>query len=253
MRYKVILKTSHKHTARVENCLVTWLGDLDYVCLTDRLTGKFNEISGSDDDSYTSNEEKTITLLNLIRETDYCSEYDWLIFIDDDAILNAKYFEHLIPHLDKSLFYGLGMGGHPKRPEIVFPSGGAGYFVSPQLIKILGKISKPDWSTGGTEDVIVGNWLQENNRTVSQPYLKDTFVRLNGWWPFHREKDSLAVEDQESPNLRNLVVEKALQSDYSRDFILSHLTHHYLREPIEMEYVYNILKDWTPQYLLACK
>lgn len=251
LKYKIILKTSHKHTDRIQNCLDTWLGALDYVCLTDKLTGKFEELSGSDDDSYNSNESKTIHLINLVRETGLYREYDWLVFIDDDAILNTRYFNYLLPYLDKNKFYGLAMGGYAKKPELVFASGGAGYFISPEKIRTMKTITKPEWSSGGTEDVVVGNWLQENDVKIHQSVtVNDTefYFKLNGWWPFHREMDLLTKEQQADPNHKQYIIENVVDNT-TRDFLLKHVTHHYVRERCEMEYIHNVIKDWIPTYL----
>lgn len=251
MTYKVVLKTTHKHISRVENCLNTWLKGLDYICLTDKLTGKFEELSGSDDDSYTSNEAKTIYLLNLIKGTGLYQEYDWLIFIDDDAILNLKYFQYIFPYLDQNKFYGLAMGGYPKDPDLVFPSGGAGYFISPSKVRTMKNIIKPDWSSGGTEDVVVGNWLRENNESIYQEVNidgKQTYFRLNGWWPFHREKNLLTEEQLTKPGVKQYIVENVVDNT-TVDFLRRHVTHHYILERCEMEYVYETLKGWTTEYL----
>ena len=251
LRYKIILKTTHKYVDRVERCLATWLKDLDYVCLTDKITGKFNEFSGSENDTYDSNEEKTITLINRIRETDLFSDYDWLIFIDDDAILNVKYFEYLLPFLDKDRFYGLCMNGCPKKPELLFPSGGASYFISPAFIKNRKPMTKPGWSSGGTEDVVVGNWLDENDQKIYQTVMMnggEHFFKLNGWWPFHNELKTLSIFEQKAPNYKELVLEKAVTKETERT-VLTHVTHHYIKEMCEIEYIHNLFKVWTPEYL----
>ena len=134
MKYKVILKTSHKNQSRIDSCVKTWLSNLDYICLTDKLTGKYNEISGSNSDDYSSNEEKTVNMINFIRGGMF-NEYDWLVFIDDDAILNSKLFESIISSLDKNYVYGLNnKGAYKKNINLDYPSGGAGYFISPSII-----------------------------------------------------------------------------------------------------------------------
>lgn len=251
LRYKIILKTSHRYVDRVEKCLATWLEGLDYVCLTDVITGKFNEISGSENDTYYSNEEKTITLINLIRETNLYNDYDWLVFIDDDAILNVKYFEYLLPLLDKTKFYGLCISGCPKKPELLFPSGGASYFVSPALIKITKPITKPDWSSGGTEDVVVGNWLNENDQKIYQTVMlgeNEHFFKLNGWWPFQEELNTLSTSERELSNYRDIILQKAVTKETEHK-IITHVTHHYIKEMCEIEYIHNLFKVWTPEYL----
>ena len=251
LKYKIILKTSHKHVTRVENCLKTWLKDLDYVCLTDNPTGLFNEISGSKRDDYYSNEEKTVTLINLVRTSNLFDNYDWLIFLDDDAYLNVNYFNYLLPHLDKKKVYGLAMSGYPRFPDLVFPSGGAGYFISPSKIKKMSQIIKPEWSSGGTEDVIVGNWLEQNYQKLYQEVLigvENHHFRLNGWWPFHREKELLEQREPEVTNYKRVIVERYVDQ-VTEAFLRPHLTHHYLVEWYEMHYVHSIMKDWRPEYL----
>jgi len=89
MKYKIVLKTTHKNINRVDNCVSTWLSTLNYVCLTDKLTHLFNEWSGSSSDAYNSNEEKTVNFINHVITTNEYDDYDWLVFIDDDAILNV--------------------------------------------------------------------------------------------------------------------------------------------------------------------
>lgn len=251
LRYKIILKTTHKYVDRVERCLATWLKDLDYVCLTDNLTGKFNEFSGSENDTYYSNEEKTITLVNKIRETDFLNDYDWLVFIDDDAILNVKYFEYLLPFLDKERFYGLCMNGCPRKPELLFPSGGASYFISPAFIKNMKPMAKPSWSSGGTEDVVVGNWLNENDQKIYQTVTvegSEHFFKLNGWWPFQEELKTMNVFEQHDSNYKELLIQKAVTKETEHK-ILTHVTHHYIKEMCEIEYIHNLFKVWTPEYL----
>jgi hypothetical protein len=251
MKYKIILKTSHKHVKRVESCLKTWLKDLDYVCLTDKPTGLFNEISGSKRDDYYSNEEKTITLINVVRTSNIFDAYDWLVFLDDDAYLNVNYFNYLLPYLDKKKFYGLAMGGYPRFPNLVFPSGGAGYMISVHKMKKLSQIVKPEWSSGGTEDVIVGNWLEQNHQKIHQEVEingQQHHFPMNGWWPFHREKELLNQREPDITDYKRPIIERYVDG-VTESFLKRHLTHHYITEWYEMLYVHSILKDWKPEYL----
>jgi hypothetical protein len=251
VKCKVILKTSHKNSHRVRNCLDTWLNGLDYVCLTDKITREFEEFSGSDNDTYNSNEEKTVNLVNKIRETDYLNEYDFLFFIDDDAYLNVNYLNYLLPYFDKSKFYGLIMGGYPNNPTLPFPSGGSGYIISPSLFKNFTPIYRPVYTSGGSEDVVVGNWLKENDQRISQSVFigdKEHRFELNGWWPFHREKNRLEEQEGFQQDYHKIVIERYV-NDETRTFINKHLTHHYIRYDYEMQYIHSILKDWIPGYL----
>ena len=251
VKYKVILKTSHRNAHRVENCLNTWLQGLDYVCLTDNVTGRFEEFSGSDNDTYNSNEEKTVNLINKVRESDFLNDYDFLFFIDDDAYLNVNYLNYLLPYFDKSKFYGLAMGGYPHRPDLVFPSGGSGYILSPSHIKNFTPIYRPTYTGGGSEDVVVGNWLEENKQQIIQSvYIdeKEHFFRLNGWWPFHREKDLLEARDGYQQDYHKRIIDSIVDKE-TETLLNRHLTHHYIRYDYEMQYIHSILKDWKPEYL----
>lgn len=251
VKYKIILKTTHKNTHRVENCLNTWLSGLDYVCLTDKITGRFEEFSGSEKDTYDSNEEKTVNLINKVRETDFLNEYDFLIFIDDDAYLNVNYLKYLLPYFDKTSFYGLVMSGYPNNPNLVFPSGGSGYILSPSHIKNFKPISRPPYTSGGSEDVVVGNWLAENSQSISQFVIiegKTHHFRLNGWWPFHREKKLLEAAEGTNLDYHRVIIDRIVDKETEK-FINQHLTHHYIRYDYEMQYIHNILKDWKLEYL----
>lgn len=248
IKYKIILKTSHKNEGRIQDCYDTWLKHTDYVCLTDKYTNKFNEISCSERDDYNSNEEKTINFINLIKHSGILDNYDWLVFIDDDAILNKKYFEYILPYLDKEKFYGLCMGGCPQQPDVLFPSGGSGYLISPKLIRAMSDMFKPEWSTGGTEDVVVGNWLGLNNIKIHQTVLIDGvehYFKLNGWFPFSPQAEKLTEEEARDP-----VIYVPRVIEYSKQerepFLLSHLTHHYLRHREYQVYINEVLERWQP-------
>ena len=230
MKYKVILKTSNKHSDRVSNCVNTWLGSLDYVCLTDKLTGNYPEFSGSLDDGYESNEEKTVNFINVVRSTSQYDEYDWLVFIDDDAILNVSMFESIIETLDKSKVYGHNMiGCYSGDRTLAYPSGGCGYFISPSVIKGTSSMTNKGYRY---EDVCMGKWLEENNISI------DSSLKLNGWFPFQSHYTKLW--EQGSKYVPTLI---ASLSDKDRDFLTNHLTHHYIRHVAFMEYINDLMRN----------
>ena len=243
MNYKIILKTSHKHTNRVDNCVNTWLSTLDYVCLTDKLTGKYPEISGSNKDDYNSNEEKTVNFINLVRTTDQFDNYDWLVFIDDDAILNIKLFESILPYLEKTKVYGYSMkGAFQKDLELNYPSGGCGYFISPELIKTCGEMQVQGY---GYEDVSMGKWLQDNKVKISDKYTMGNLlcqIHLNGWFPFQKHFNDLWKEgDSYVPKM----IESFTEEDVT--FLCKNVTHHYIRHKSFMKYLHTLLNEKSPK------
>ena len=240
--YKIILKTSHKHTERVDNCVNTWLSTLDFVCLTDKLTDKYPEISGSKNDSYDSNEEKTVNFMNLVRTTDQFNAYDWLVLIDDDAILNIPLFESILPYLDKTRVYGYSMkGSYLKDPELDYPSGGCGYFISPELIKKCEPMTVKGYNY---EDVCIGKWLQENKIKITNKYMIGDMLHqlnLNGWFPFQRFFNDLWKEgDSYVPKM----ISEFTEEDVT--FLHKHVTHHYIRHKSYMEYLHTLLNKKAP-------
>ena len=246
-KYKIILKTTNKNISRVDSCVNTWLKDLDYVCLTDKLLGKYPEISGSERDGYDSAEEKTVHMINLVKNTNLFDEYDWLVFIDDDAILNVKKWEYMLPYLDENAVYGLYMhGSYQPQPKLVYPSGGSGYFISPKSIKKSNLMTNKGW---GVEDAAVGKWIQENNIPfLDYVYInnKKHFLMLNGWFPFIEEYHTMA--DVNNPEYPKRLLEKVDRQKKNR-WLRKHLTHHYIRHAEFMEYINNVFKEWTPNDL----
>jgi hypothetical protein len=238
--YKIILKTTNKNLSRVDSCADTWLKGLDFVCLTDKLSGKYSEISGSSREEYDSAEEKTVHMINLVKETSEFDNYDWLVFIDDDAILNVKLWETIIQHLNKDNAYGLYMHGvYQPQPTLLYPSGGAGYFISPQKIKASNLMTNKEW---GVEDAAIGKWLEENSIKLLDHYFingKYEHLLLNGWFPFPKEYDKVAVEDINTPQYAVKLLEKIDDHEEKKQWINKHLTHHYIRHKEFMEYINN--------------
>lgn len=239
MKYKIILKTSSRHAQRISNCLGTWLKDMDYICITDNLLGNIGpEFSASIRTDYSSNEEKTVNFLNYCKENNAYSEYDWFVFIDDDALINKKHLEYILPYFDKKYVYGLRMGGSwPKDTSLDFPSGGSGYFISRELIQSMTHMSIRGH---GQEDVSMGEWLRKNNRQISDRFIigdKTYSLKLNGWYPFSDLKERTCSLINEINHEKQI-------------FLRKHLTHHYIKDYCIMDYIYNIFTEWTPEYMV---
>lgn len=243
MKYKIVVKTTNKNSHRVELCLDTWLKGKDYVCLTDRLTKKFNEVSGSEREDYHSAEEKTVFMINQIIDGHY-NDYDWIAFIDDDAILNTKMFEAILPFLNKNYLYGLDMAGgaFKQDPNLSYPSGGCGYFISPQTAFGRKRMTSKNI---GIEDASMGYWLRENNIPIN------TAVRLNGWFPFQEEYEKIYHTGIQAhhKDFGPKILDQVEDHNEKKQMILSCMTHHYIRTPELMNYIYDIFQEWVPNNL----
>ena len=243
MFYKIILKTSCRHLTRINNCLATWLAGADYICLTDNLLGCVGEeFSGSSSSEYKSNEEKTVTFINSMKDHNKYQDHDWLIFLDDDAILNKKATEYILPALDKKYVYGIPMrGSWPKDTGLNFPSGGGGYFISPSLIS---SMSRMPIRGHGQEDVSMGEWLRENNVEIKCDFVlndKSYPLHLNGWYPLSDLKRKVNV--QNDCDLIQYITNKEI------NFLSRSITHHYIKSIELMSYINNIFNSWTKETL----
>lgn len=248
MKYKIILKTTNKNKNRVHDCLSTWLQGEDFIALTDILTNEFPEISGSLREDYYSAEEKTLFLINITKDTGIFDEYDWLVFIDDDAILNVKMLKYVLPYMKKERVYGLKMhGSYEKAPNTIYPSGGSGYFISPSLIKKHNRMVDNGW---GIEDAAVGRWLEQNNITLEDHLEiegRSCYLKLNGWFPFGDERNLLTSSEQDEPLFSKRILENIINRDQKYKDINSCMTHHYIRWHPLMEYIFNCFQKWTPE------
>lgn len=247
MKYKIILKTTNKNKERVHNCLSTWLQGEDYVCLTDKLTNEFNEISGSLREDYHSAEEKTLFLINFVKDSGIFDDYDWLIFIDDDAILNIKMLKYVLPYMKKEYVYGLKMQGvYEKAPNTLYPSGGSGYFISPLLIKKHNHMINNEW---GIEDAAVGRWMEQND-IILEDHLEINgrlcYLKLNGWFPFGEEHKFLTPDELYEPICSKRILEIVNDPQIKHINLNSCMTHHYIRNFPLMEYIYKVFQRWSP-------
>jgi hypothetical protein len=199
-------------------------------------------VSGSSRCDYHSAEEKTLFLINSVITTSEYDHYDWLAFVDDDAVLNTKKFEYIMPHLNKDYIYGLRMHGYGGAPELLFPSGGSGYFISPQLIKKQKLMIDNKW---GVEDVAIGMWLKQNNIHFEDHFTigdQRYFLKLNGWFPFHEEQNM-----GQGGNPDEFIIEKVKENKEKVAYLKSSMTHHYIKSDLLMNYINDIFEEWEPE------
>lgn len=253
MKYKIILKTSHKLESRIKLCLKYWLKDQDVLCATDKIIDlDIPQISASNKDTHgVSSEEKTVFMFNYIKNNpSLFNEYDWFMFIDDDAILNTKMLNFILPALDKDVIYGINMkGAYPKDLSLVYPSGGGGYLVSNKLIK-----NNPHMINHlyFHEDVSVGRYMRDNNILLGNKVLINGQywkINMNGWYPFQKIKEQLARQYPAACNDYEIINIVKNEPNYKYP-IQNHLTHHYIKTDVCMKFISDIFVDWSSDILL---
>lgn len=231
MRLKIALKTTNKNVSRVESCISTWLGGLDHVCVTDRASGLFDEVSCGAGEDYESAEEKTCNFFMMVRDG-FLSDYDWVMLIDDDAVLNHGMISDMIPSLDQGMVHGYDMvRAWPKDLSLSYPSGGGGYLVSPELVRSL----PPMEILGiGLEDVRVGVWMRENGvRLGSSLPLWPWFPKMSvKYWEFVR------AEEEGKESVESLI---SRLTPEDMGFLKSKVTAHYVRGRSTMKGLFEVM------------
>jgi len=112
-------------------------------------------------------------------------------------------------------------------PTLKYPSGGAGYFISPSLIKGKKLMTNKGW---GFEDASIGKWMEENNISLS-PIPNG--IKLNGWFPFQEHWERLLTEGERYAKTITF-------SKENDEFLQKHLTHHYIRWGYLMSYIHSV-------------
>jgi hypothetical protein len=251
MNYKILLKTSHKFANRQQRCVDTWLKDVDVLCITDKITDiHIPQMSCSDKDTHgISSEEKTVFIFNHIKNNNkQYANYDWFVFIDDDAILNINMLNHILPFLDKNFIYGLNMrGSYPKDKSLIYPSGGAGYIVSSKTIFNTPHMINYKYFH---EDVSVGRYMLDNNINLSQFYYENNIkhkIIMGGWFPYEKLKshlpEDLIKNYTSNEQTAEYIINITKDDDVWRSKIKNSLTHHYIRTDLLMKHIHNIFNN----------
>lgn len=155
-----IILTTHKNKDRQQSILNTWGKEIVHLFYTDQSTFLGNQYVVSNNDTYYSGAEKQINILKVIR--DYITDNYWILFCDDDTVPNLKLMESILPSLDKSKVYGRAINHFTPIPDLVYPSGGAGFLIHMTRIyntKIDESILHKTWYS----DVAFGLWMRDND------------------------------------------------------------------------------------------
>jgi hypothetical protein len=216
----------------------TWLIDQEVLCITDKIVDiDIPQISASDKDTHgDSSEEKTVFIFNHIKNNIGQYDADWFVFIDDDAVLNTRYLKYILDKLDTNIIYGINMkGSYPQDTSLSFPSGGAGYLVSKQLIHKTPNMINHRYLH---EDVNVGRYCRDNNIKIEQSITVSGLkhkILFNGWFPLEKYGKSISS----SEDIQYIIDHNKVEE------IFKNLTHHYIKNKNLMQLIYDGFSTWT--------
>lgn len=173
MKILYCILTSHKLNSHREWLETTWLKNKNYLYYSDE--NNINTIKVSNDDTYHSNEEKQINILNYIIVHLNEFNYDWFCFCDTDTWIYTQKLENVIHTLDSNIVYGelTNKQINPSNrifnffPNLQYLSGGAGWIISKHNLK---EIKKFDNFKTGYSDVSVG--INLTNKNIMMQNLK---------------------------------------------------------------------------------
>lgn len=176
-----LISTSRRNKSRIHSVNNTWAKHIDHLYYSDHQDLENNIIKVSDDDTYHSNEEKGINILNEFKNlkinNNYVLDfYKWMYFVDDDTFVNYKLVRQMVKSFDEEKVYGYIINknldvGNPifdnqRIPEnFSYIAGGTGCFISSKMIKIISEFKNYKF---GYADVSFGfNFLEKNIELVN--------------------------------------------------------------------------------------
>lgn len=135
----------------------TWLSKVDHVVfLGSRMRPEWNMVGWDTADDYESCPLKYIEFMRNFALT----EYDWVVFVDDDTFLVVERLEAYLKTLDAGQCLYVGAVCND---EWIFMSGGAGFAVSKPLISRLQEYTRATDNTSlhvaRYSDQTFGNWV----------------------------------------------------------------------------------------------
>jgi hypothetical protein len=135
--------TTKNNENRRDNILRTWGRRADHLIFySDHHSNNYNCIKVSENSTYSSGMEKTISILNLLGQIGYQNR--WFYFCDDDTFVNVAALKEYASTADPRYVHckRLILGEHlPGLEQFVgnlnYPSGGAGFLVHGSLLNFV--------------------------------------------------------------------------------------------------------------------
>ena len=162
----LILHT-HKQQDRYKNVTETWGNDCDHLFYSDRESHENNILKVTDRDDYASNEVKFYEVIKNLP--DKYSYFQWYFFCYNDTFINTNKFFESLELFDPKKVYGQKINTWTQDKNLHYLSGGAGYLVSNEIMKIL-KSNIKNYNTTFA-DVTMGLTLRDNNIEIENFYL----------------------------------------------------------------------------------
>jgi|688.fasta_scaffold987895_1 hypothetical protein len=188
----VLISTTHKNQERILSVKNTWAKHMDHLYYSDHYDADNNIIKVSDDDCYTSNEEKGINILNSLKNIKKNNEYildlyKWMYFVDDDTFVNYKLVFTMIKDFDEDNVYGyiLNKNNNTDNPifkhkdvpsDFSYIAGGTGFFISSKTVK---QINFKNFKFGYTDVSMGFNFRNNNIKLVNKDNCCRDYSKLN--------------------------------------------------------------------------
>lgn len=212
--------TSFSLDERIQRIEKTWGKDIPTIFYSDHSDNTRKIIKVSDQSDYWSAEDKQMNVINMIQDglENILTNYKWICFCDDDTFINTRVVYEEIDYFNQQCIYG-SIVDHPTNPsnliytkpgiplKMKYPSGGAGFFVSTHLLKLVGK-----FKNYGTRYSDVGVGMNCYHKKIS---LINHELFCSNTPTIHKHTD---------------------------DVIKSKLSYHYIKTDSDMEHLYSFTK-----------
>ena len=214
------ISTTHKYKYRIQSIKDTWAKHIDHLFYSDHHDLNNNIIKVSNNDDYSSNEEKVINIINTLKNIktnnniSVLDSYKWIYFVDDDTFVNYKLVYKMIVDFDEHNAYGYILNRNTDKGNPIFDhkdipfdfsyiAGGTGFFISTQTLKRVGDFKNYRF---GYTDVSMGfNFKDKNINLVNiDNCCRDCVVKnykdISNIYSFH-----YILNEQDMTFLYNLV------------------------------------------------
>jgi hypothetical protein len=155
---------------------------------------KNNIIKCTDIPTHDGCEQKTIQRFKQIKNNNL---HDWYFFVDDDTYVNIPNLEKMITELSPDYYYGVSCNNWPSDKTLIYPAGGAGFFISSKSFEMMSIIPSHFSIPIHFGDVTAGLILRANNI----PFISKGIIEWVAPYNLIKNPDRLYFNDEVIHNL----------------------------------------------------